>query len=175
MALLIMFVMLQLVNATVNLTSLVNFVMRLKMDGGISQPLKVNSFDLNCYLWFSKNIIFLACECHTACDGCIHDWTYSANSKSYYGCTRDTHDGSNDSKEWCATEVDKDGIYQSGSGKWKYCDADCHVSGSSGSKSTVCDKSTGKCDCNDNVVGDKCTQCESGYWGFPSCQGGYLF
>ena len=126
-------------------------------------------------MYLSKNLTFLACECHTACDGCIHDWTYSANSKSYYGCTRDTHDGSNDSKEWCATEVDKDGIYQSGSGKWKYCDADCHVSGSSGSKSTVCDKSTGKCDCNDNVVGDKCTQCESGYWGFPSCQSGYLF
>ena len=41
-----------------------------------------------------------------------------------------------------------------------------------GSKSTVCDKSTGKCDCNDNVVGDKCTQCESGYWGFPKCQSG---
>ena len=45
----------------------------------------------------------------------------------------------------------------------------------SGSNSYICDKTSGKCDCNDNVVGDKCTQCESGYWGFPSCQSGYLF
>ena len=42
----------------------------------------------------------------------------------------------------------------------------------SGSKTYICDKSSGKCDCNDDVVGDKCTQCESGYWGFPKCQSG---
>ena len=41
-----------------------------------------------------------------------------------------------------------------------------------GSKSEVCDKSSGKCDCNDNVVGDKCTQCSTEHWGFPSCQSG---
>ena len=44
-----------------------------------------------------------------------------------------------------------------------------------GSKSEVCDKSSGKCDCNDNVVGDKCTQCSTEHWGFPSCQSGYHF
>ena len=67
MVLLIMFVMLQLVNAIVKKILLEMFVMRLLMDGGISQPLKVNSFDLDCYLCFSKNIIFLACECHISC------------------------------------------------------------------------------------------------------------
>ena len=41
----------------------------------------------------------------------------------------------------------------------------------SGSNSYICDKTSGKCDCNDNVIGDECTQCESGYWDFPSCHG----
>ena len=42
----------------------------------------------------------------------------------------------------------------------------------SGSKTYICDKSSGKCDCNDNVVGDKCTQCSTEHWGYPSCQSG---
>lgn len=44
------------------------------------------------------------------------------------------------------------------------CDAD-------GSTSEICDKSSGKCDCKDSVVGDKCTQCSTEHWGFPNCQG----
>ena len=40
----------------------------------------------------------------------------------------------------------------------------------SGSNSYICDKSSGKCDCKDNVVGDKCTQCSTEHWGFPTCQ-----
>ena len=272
------------------------------MDGGTLMIQNVNTCFIkiiDSHLYLSKNITFLACECHTACDGCIHNWIYSANSKSYFGCTKDIDESNSwtettqytlhaekltyeeavdfclsngqklaepksvhasdkiaalaksiksrvwigiDDKSsegdftyasdgkpiggftnwssrnpdnagvygnedcvvygnnngflwndyhcsaknsfvcesvlggpWCPTEVDKDGIYISGSGNFKKCDANCHISGSSGSKSTVCDKSTGKCDCNDNVVGDKCTQCESGYWGFPSCQSGYRF
>ena len=49
-------------------TLLVKFVMLLLMDGGISQPLKVNSFkNPERHLSFSKNITFLACGCHINC------------------------------------------------------------------------------------------------------------
>ena len=43
---------------------------------------------------------------------------------------------------------------------------------SSGSSSTTC-SSSGICSCKSNVVGTKCTACESGYSGFPNCQGEY--
>ena len=34
-----------------------------------------------------------------------------------------------------------------------------------GSVSSQCDGSTGRCDCLPNVVGARCDQCLSGYWG----------
>ena len=42
---------------------------------------------------------------------------------------------------------------------------------SSGSNSTSC-SSSGDCSCKLNVVGTKCTTCESGYYDFPNCQQG---
>ena len=49
-------------------TLLAKFVMLQLMDGGISQPQKVNSFkNPECHLSFSKNITFLACGCHINC------------------------------------------------------------------------------------------------------------
>ena len=42
----------------------------------------------------------------------------------------------------------------------------------SGAINNICDKSSGKCECKDNVLGDKCTECASEYWDFPSCTGG---
>ena len=41
---------------------------------------------------------------------------------------------------------------------------------STGSDSTSC-SSSGVCTCKSNVVGAKCTACNSGYYGFPNCQG----
>nr|CAD7256718.1 unnamed protein product [Timema shepardi] len=34
-----------------------------------------------------------------------------------------------------------------------------------------CDSYTGKCDCHENVVGEKCDRCELEHYGFSSCQG----
>ena len=40
----------------------------------------------------------------------------------------------------------------------------------SGSSSTSCTTS-GVCTCKPNVIGIKCTGCETGFYGFPNCQG----
>ena len=42
---------------------------------------------------------------------------------------------------------------------------------SSGCSSSTSCSSNGECTCKTNVVGIKCTVCESGYFGFPNCQG----
>ena len=42
---------------------------------------------------------------------------------------------------------------------------------SSGCSSSTSCSSSGECSCKSNVVGTKCTACESGYSGFPNCQG----
>ena len=42
----------------------------------------------------------------------------------------------------------------------------------SGAKDDICEKSSGKCECKDNVLGDKCIECASEYWNFPACTGG---
>ena len=34
-----------------------------------------------------------------------------------------------------------------------------------------CTDDGGVCTCNDNVTGIKCDTCETGWYGFPSCQG----
>ena len=39
-----------------------------------------------------------------------------------------------------------------------------------GSSSTSC-TSSGVCTCKSNIIGNKCTNCTSGYYGFPNCQG----
>ena len=40
-----------------------------------------------------------------------------------------------------------------------------------GSNGKGCGESNGKCECKDNVVGDKCTQCTDGTYMFPECEG----
>ena len=40
----------------------------------------------------------------------------------------------------------------------------------SGSSSTACN-TNGQCTCKPNVVGTKCTECKSTFYGFPNCQG----
>ena len=48
----------------------------------------------------------------------------------------------------------------------KYLACDCNPQGSA---SGSCD-SDGKCtDCKPNVLGDKCTACRDGYYGYPDC------
>ena len=41
---------------------------------------------------------------------------------------------------------------------------------SNGSNSTSCD-SHGMCTCKPNFTGSKCTECLSGFFGFPECKG----
>ncbi|XP_022314761.2 laminin subunit alpha-like [Crassostrea virginica] len=43
------------------------------------------------------------------------------------------------------------------------CDTD-------GSLSFECSNFGGQCQCRDNVIGQKCTQCREGYYGFPRCK-----
>ena len=44
-----------------------------------------------------------------------------------------------------------------------------------GSKTFICDKDTGKCTCNSNLItGDKCDKSIDGYFGFPAPQGEYI-
>ena len=40
-----------------------------------------------------------------------------------------------------------------------------------GSVDSTCDTTSGACTCIDNVSGDKCDACSTGWYGFPSCQG----
>ena len=53
---------------------------------------------------------------------------------------------------------------------------DCNFQGS---LNNSCD-ATGLCNCGSlfniehNIVGDKCDQCDAGYFGFPNCQGNYF-
>ena len=42
-----------------------------------------------------------------------------------------------------------------------------------GSVDTSCDDGSGKCSCNPNIVGDKCTQCAIEHFAFPTCDGKY--
>ena len=45
---------------------------------------------------------------------------------------------------------------------------ECNEEGSVGIE---CDENSGKCTCKENVIGDKCTQCATEFWGFSDCQG----
>ena len=41
-----------------------------------------------------------------------------------------------------------------------------------GSVNELCDEASGKCTCKENVIGDKCTQCATEFWGLISnCEG----
>ena len=51
---------------------------------------------------------------------------------------------------------------------YHYLACDCNVEGSN---NTSCD-SEGKCDCNDNIYGDKCDKCKAGSFPFPICNNG---
>ena len=39
-----------------------------------------------------------------------------------------------------------------------------------GSKTQICDKVNGECDCSQGFQGLKCDSCKPGYYGFPNCQ-----
>ena len=39
-----------------------------------------------------------------------------------------------------------------------------------GSADIQCD-AEGKCKCQQNIEGDKCSECKTSYFNFPSCQG----
>ena len=41
-----------------------------------------------------------------------------------------------------------------------------------GAEDDFCDDA-GKCSCKPMYGGDKCDQCDAGYYGFPECQGNY--
>ena len=45
---------------------------------------------------------------------------------------------------------------------------ECNEEGSVGIE---CDEASGKCTCKENIIGDKCTQCATEFWGFSDCQG----
>lgn len=46
-------------------------------------------------------------------------------------------------------------------------DCDCN---NQGSNSTEGCNSDGNCYCKANIIGSKCTSCNSGYYGFPDCK-----
>ena len=49
-----------------------------------------------------------------------------------------------------------------------FIDCACNAEGSADG---TCENDSGKCNCKDNVVGNKCTECVSEYYGFPDCKG----
>ena len=49
-------------------------------------------------------------------------------------------------------------------------ECNCDENGANGQ---LCDKESGQCSCNPNVVGLKCKTCADEYWAFPDCQGRY--
>ena len=54
--------------------------------------------------------------------------------------------------------------------KFYYLECQCS---DQGSISFECDGVSGKCLCQENIAGDKCTECDSGYYGFPNCKGNF--
>ena len=40
-----------------------------------------------------------------------------------------------------------------------------------GSIGIECTEVDGKCDCKENVTGDKCHECKAGYFNHPTCSG----
>lgn len=48
---------------------------------------------------------------------------------------------------------------------------DCHRAGAT---SPVCSPLGGQCLCRPNVVGRRCSRCQTGYYGFPFCRGKYV-
>ncbi|PIO66985.1 laminin EGF-like protein [Teladorsagia circumcincta] len=41
-----------------------------------------------------------------------------------------------------------------------------------GTEDGICDQHSGQCMCKDGFVGEKCDQCDIGYYGYPNCKGG---
>lgn len=39
----------------------------------------------------------------------------------------------------------------------------------------VCDKTNGHCMCKDNFSGEDCQRCAGNYYGYPNCNGMWLF
>ena len=80
--------------------------------------------------------------------------------------------------EWCGTEAHKsqfrinEGFYCTCSyGHWNSKISTCTPCACNlrGSKAKVCNKSSGKCLCNQGVTGEKCDMCRPGLASFPSC------
>ena len=47
---------------------------------------------------------------------------------------------------------------------------ECHCN-EDGSVNANCDEASGKCNCKEHIIGDKCTQCVEEFYGFPNCEG----
>jgi laminin, alpha 3/5 len=46
----------------------------------------------------------------------------------------------------------------------------CHPNGTNTSLLLECAPMGGQCACKQNVIGRQCTECKTGYWGFPECK-----
>ena len=44
-----------------------------------------------------------------------------------------------------------------------------------GTMDLICGKTTGKCQCRENVVGDECERCSNNYYNYPKCNKSNLF
>ena len=51
-----------------------------------------------------------------------------------------------------------------------FSECNCNLEGS---KDKTCSQKECKCDCNENVQGEKCTECKPGHSNFPKCDGEY--
>jgi laminin, alpha 3/5 len=70
--------------------------------------------------------------------------------------------------------------------KWKFCEriefaisakynsgataCECHPNGTKASLLLECAPLGGQCSCKPNIIGRQCTECKTGYWGFPECK-----
>ena len=55
---------------------------------------------------------------------CVFPWKYKSDGPSFNGCANpDVNVGGN----WCATGLDANGIYASGSKKWGFCNKFCPI------------------------------------------------
>ena len=88
---------------------------------GIPNPDAENTYDEYDYEYEEESVCLTSVESVDPEKECIFPFTF--NNFTYNGCPSDPLDNT---KRWCSTKTDKDGLHRSGSDNWGYCTSGCY-------------------------------------------------